>query len=85
MNEAAAERRRRAENPYHLPTDLLSHHELAEIRWRLTENPNRYVGDPEAARLDVLRLLNEVEAWRAVEDAAGERTVVFIPDPGLLE
>lgn len=66
-------------------TDILSESELAGIRRRLTVNPNRYVGDPEAARLDVLRLLNEVEACRAVREVEpGELIVVFVPDPELL-
>lgn len=63
-------------------TVLLSDAELTEVRRRLTVNPNRYVGDPEAACLDVLRLLNEVEACRAVHEA--EPSVIFIPDPELL-
>lgn len=63
-------------------TVLLSDAELTEVRRRLTVNPNRYVGDPEAAHLDVLRLLNEVEACRAVREA--EPSVIFIPDPELL-
>lgn len=66
-------------------TDILSGAELVGIRRRLTVNPNRYVGDSEAARLDMLRLLNEVEACRAVREAEpGEPAVVFIPDPRIL-
>lgn len=66
-----------------IPSEALTGQERAEIRRRLDEHPLRYAGDPEGARLHVLRLLNDLE--RCEDDVGcGDFEVEFVPDPKLL-